>query len=90
MRYPVSLTKLVLVFCIVGLTGCNTTSPATSVSEEKLASAARSIMGNDLPGTRGATQQDQNNIDNTVAGGCAAGVYKKAECAKHTRTQFVE
>lgn len=68
------------------MTASCTTLPATSASEPKLSKSARGIVGNDLPGTLGKTQQDQNNIDNTVAGGCAAGVYTQSECTKHTQT----
>ena len=66
----------------VTLAGC-TTSRQGSAGTEDLAKAARSIMGTELIGTRGATPQDQDNIDDTVAGACAVGTYSKVECRRH-------
>jgi len=45
----------------------------------------RQAIGNGLPGAEGKTLRDQDRIDDTVAGGCAAKVYTRTECARHTR-----
>jgi hypothetical protein len=66
------------------LSGC-TTSQQGSAGKEDLARAARGIIGTSLIGTRGATPRDQDNIDDTIAGSCAVGVFTKAECERHTR-----
>lgn len=71
-----------LVGCAVILASC-TTSKQGSAGSEDLARAARSIFGTELIGTRGATPQDQDNIDDTVAGACAVGSYKAEECRRH-------
>lgn len=45
----------------------------------------RLAVGSSLPGAQGETLRDQDKIDDTVAGGCATGVYKAAECDRHTK-----
>lgn len=45
-------------------------------------------MGNKLPGTQGLTLDDQDNIDDTVARGCAIEVYKRSACAEHTNASL--
>lgn len=77
-----------LVLCVVSavmITGC-TTSQQGSAAKQDLSKAARAIFGTELIGTRGATPQDQDNIDDTVAGACAVGAYKPDECDRHTTT----
>ncbi|MER9662262.1 hypothetical protein [Mesorhizobium sp. M0159] len=47
--------------------------------------ALRLALGNSLTGAQGKTVEDQNRIDHTVAPGCAIGLYKPAECDRHTK-----
>ncbi|WP_292463425.1 hypothetical protein [Mesorhizobium sp.] len=42
-------------------------------------------LGNSLAGAQGKTIEDQNRIDRTMAPGCAIGLYKPAECDRHTK-----
>lgn len=80
-----SLRKLVLcVGCAVTLASC-THSKQGNAGKEDLARSARAIFGTELIGTRGATPQDQDNIDDTVAGACAVGSYKPEECRRHEK-----
>lgn len=48
-----------------------------------MARGAREIAGTSLIGAKGKTLEDQEAIDDTVAGMCGAGSYTKAECARH-------
>lgn len=41
-------------------------------------------IGDSLPGAQGKTVADQDKIDDTVAGGCATGVYSTVACRRHT------
>ena len=70
----VSLVSLAL------LAGCAGISSPVSVSASP---DLRRALGTALPGTRGATQRDQEAIDDTVAGGCKIALYKPQECARH-------
>ncbi len=67
---------------LLAMAGCST-SQAVNANKEKLASSARAIVGTSLVGAVGATQGDQDKIDETVAGLCGAGVWKASECTKH-------
>lgn len=51
------------------------------------ADAARQALGTSLPGTRGATPADQEAIDDTVAGGCGAGIWNRNECRRHNKVE---
>ncbi len=42
-------------------------------------------LGSSLAGAQGKTAEDQNRIDRTMAPGCAIGLYKPAECDRHTK-----
>jgi hypothetical protein len=42
------------------------------------------VLGDDLPGAQGLTPIDQRLIDQTVARGCAGGVFTRAACDRHT------
>lgn len=57
--------------------GCSTSQPAS------VAGAKRAI-GQKLPGAQGLTIPDQDRIDDTVARACAAGLYPKDLCDRHT------
>ena len=64
------------------LSGCaGISSPATVSASPDL----RRALGTALPGTKGATQRDQDAIDDHVAGGCKIALYKPQECARHNR-----
>lgn len=67
---------------VLTLASC-TTSKQGNAGKEDLVKTARSIIGTELIGTKGASPKDQDNIDSTVAGACAAGVYTKPECRHH-------
>lgn len=69
---------LVSIFMSAMLAGCSSTTSPASVSPD-----LRRSLGTALPGTRGATAADQANIDETVAGGCAIGLFLPQECRKH-------
>lgn len=60
------------------MAGCSTSSPAS-------VAGLRQTIGNELPGAQGKTRKDQNKIDDTVARACAAEVFTRDECAKHTK-----
>lgn len=71
---------LVSIAAIALLAGCNgISSPASVTATTDL----RRALGSALPGARGASAADQDAIDDTVAGGCAIGLYKPQECARH-------
>lgn len=75
----------VLVLCVVTAAiaaGCTTSKPGNAAKAD-LAKGTRAIIGTELIGTRGATPRDQDNIDDTVAGACAVGVYGPEECERH-------
>ncbi|MCK8779101.1 hypothetical protein M0654_03785 [Rhizobium sp. NTR19] len=63
---------------------CTSTKPV-SVAKGQLQSTARSIAGTSLIGARGATARDQDKIDDTVAGLCAARAFTPDECAAHDK-----
>lgn len=66
------------ILVVLTLAGCITSTPAT-------VSGVSGVIGDYLPGTKGKTKEDQKNIDLTVAGGCAGGIYTKNACARHTK-----
>ena len=57
-----------------GLLGCTGTSAPPSAA----------VIGDRLPGAQGLTLEDQERIDDTVARGCAAGLYVREKCDVHT------
>ena len=68
------------------LMGCTTSKEGAASPSPKndVRAAARAIVGTSLIGVRGATPEDQENIDDTAAGVCGAGVWTKDECRAHT------
>lgn len=79
--------RSVLVLCAaiaLGGASCTTSRPVNAQNED-LAQAARVIVGTSLIGARGQSDQDQAQIDDSVAGLCAAGSYTKTECASHSQ-----
>nr|WP_245363406.1 hypothetical protein [Neorhizobium galegae] len=77
------LTRLALtVACAVSAAACTSTQQV-SASKGQLSRTARAIVGTSLIGARGATPDDQDAIDDTVAGVCGAGVWTPGECLAH-------
>ena len=78
--------KLIKAACFVvfasSVAGCST-SQAVNAKKPTLANSARAIVGTSLIGAQGASQGDQDKIDDTVAGLCGAAVWRPSECAKH-------
>ncbi len=85
MKSRIVANVLGLCAVIALITACSTTSSTLSADEKALARGARAALGGSLVGTLGATPKDQNNIDETMAGGCATGIYTQSECARHER-----
>ncbi|PSS59837.1 hypothetical protein C6558_36035 [Ensifer sp. NM-2] len=75
MRRHIPRAMLALTMTLA-LTGCGTSAPAS-------VDGLRRVVGTDLVGARGATPADQRNIDRTVVGLCAGGVWTNAECVRH-------
>lgn len=74
-----------LVLCVgfaVTLASCTTSKPG-SAAKDDIARGARAIIGTSLIGARGATDRDQDKIDDTVAGACSVGTFNKTECRRH-------
>lgn len=85
MLYRMLLSALAPCVAIVLTAGCSTTSPPASASTQALASAARAVAGTSLIGAKGATPGDQDAIDDTAAGLCAAKAWTPSECARHQK-----
>ena len=77
---PIGL--LFFVASAVIVTGC-TTSQQVSASKDRLNSSTRAVVGTALIGTKGATDKDQDNIDDTAARLCGARVWLPSECQRH-------
>ena len=71
--------------CAAIVAGCTTSTPAGvgERAEQEVSQAARSIVGTSLVGANGATPADQDAIDDTAAGLCAAKVWTPSECQAH-------
>nr|WP_046665435.1 hypothetical protein [Neorhizobium galegae] len=77
------LTRLALtVACAVSAAACTSTQQV-GASKGQLSRTARAIVGTSLIGARGATPDDQEAIDDTVAGVCGAGIWTPGECLAH-------
>lgn len=77
------LTKLAFVVaCALSAVAC-TTSQKVSASKQSLSTTTRAVVGTSLIGAKGATPKDQDAIDDTAAGLCAAGVWTSSECSAH-------
>lgn len=57
---------------------------ACSISQPVSVAGVDRVVGDQLPGAQGLTISDQNRIDDTVARGCAAGLYSRDLCNRHT------
>lgn len=73
---------ILLLPAAISLAACST-SQTVDAPASKVATSARTIVGNSLPGAIGATPADQRKIDRTVARGVAGGVYTRAEGQLH-------
>ncbi|TIL30051.1 MAG: hypothetical protein E5Y85_25840 [Mesorhizobium sp.] len=78
MRFSKALRPAALLTSALTLAGCGT-SGVSGVP------ALRSALGSSLAGAQGKAIEDQNRIDRTMAPGCAIGLYKPAECDRHTK-----
>lgn len=58
------------------MAGCGTTRPASVEGLKK-------IVGDDLVGTIGATEKDQNNINRSVVRYCEVDLLTRSQCARH-------
>lgn len=72
-----SMTLLIFAFLLVA-GGCSRTVNATPDLE-----TTQVIVGDDLIGVRGASEEDQLNIDRTVARFCGVEVYSREKCEEH-------
>ncbi|RWQ56581.1 MAG: hypothetical protein EOS82_03560 [Mesorhizobium sp.] len=78
MRFARALRPAALLTSALLLVGCGT-SGVSGVPALRLA------LGSSLAGAQGKTAEDQNRIDRTMAPGCAIGLYRPAECDRHTK-----
>ncbi|EKF16939.1 hypothetical protein NA2_20562 [Nitratireductor pacificus pht-3B] len=78
----VPLRARLVIVCAVALSvaGCQTSEPGSATG------SIRQIIGTDIIGAHGETIADQNRIDLTVEGPCAARVFSAAECIEHRRS----
>lgn len=60
------------------LAGCMISQPANVAGVDR-------VIGDALPGAKGETLRDQDRIDDTIARGCAGGVYSIELCDIHTK-----
>lgn len=73
------LTRLALCFgAALMAAACSTLQPAN-------VDGVRRAIGQELPGAQGRTLEDQDRIDDTVARGCAAGIFPVELCNLHTK-----
>jgi hypothetical protein len=61
----------------LAMAGCSTLQPESVLGVDR-------AIGDELPGAQGLTTKDQDRIDDTVARGCAAGLYSIDLCNRHT------
>jgi len=76
MRVSAKLTVVSLIIASALLQGCTTLGPAS-------VNGLSEIVGTNLVGAKGATPQDQDKINRTVARLCAGGVWNKKICEAH-------
>lgn len=62
---------------VLMLAACSTLRPVNVAGVDR-------AIGDELPGAKGDTQEDQDRIDDTVARACAAGIYSTELCDLHT------
>ena len=61
---------------VATLAGCGTSVPGN-------VAGLRRVVGVDLIGARGMSDEDQRKIDRTVVRLCAGGVWRREECVRH-------
>jgi hypothetical protein len=77
MKPQLALMKaLLLMMPAAMLAGCGVSGPANVFGLKR-------VVGTDLLGARGLTDDDQRSIDRTVVRLCAGRVYSAKECALH-------
>ena len=59
------------------LAACGASNPASVSGLDR-------AVGQELPGAQGLTLEDQDRIDDTVARGCASGVFRRVDCTRHS------
>ncbi len=69
---------MLLTASMLAVSGCFNLDGPASVS------SLTDVVGTRLPGAQGLTIEDQNKIDDAMAGLCASGVYDRDKCAAHT------
>lgn len=78
MRQVMQVTRrLAIVASVSALAACGASNPASVRGLDR-------AVGQELPGAQGRTLEDQDRIDDTVARGCASGVFRQADCARHS------
>lgn len=78
MKQAKKLTKLTTGALIaVVMVGCSTLQPGSVDGLDR-------VIGDELPGAKGKTAQDQGRIDSVIARGCATRLFSKDECDAHT------
>lgn len=79
------MKPIALVFFVASawsVAGCSQ-SAQVAASSDRLNDGARAIVGTALIGARGSTAEDQDKIDDTVAGLCGARTWTQGECLRH-------
>lgn len=71
------MRRLLVVGSACALAACGDLKPATVPGLSR-------AVGQELPGARGLTLEDQDRIDDTVARGCATGIYPRSACGRHS------
>lgn len=71
------MRSLLAVASVCALAACGSLRPVD-------ASGLKRVAGGELPGAKGLSIADQDRIDDTVARGCATGIYPATACARHT------
>lgn len=69
--------RLMTIISLAGMLASCGTGPPSNVKE------LRSIIGTELIGTKGQTEDDQDNINRVVVRSCGAEILTRAECARH-------
>jgi|GEM_PF-2761092 len=72
------IKQVVCLGVVLMMAACTTSQPAT-------VNGVKRAIGQKLPGAQGLTLKDQDRIDDTVARGCAAGIYPVDLCDRHTQ-----
>ena len=71
------MTRLLAVVSVSLVAACGTSAPVDVSGLDR-------AIGDELPGARGETIEDQDRIDDTVARGCATGIFTRPACDRHS------